>query len=357
MNNGVPAQALPDDAAAEPSRTAAAPADAPPAIGPDAPAPGILTEALEARRPPTVAILMGVYNGERFLPGQLASLEGQTHQAWRLYASDDGSTDGSGAILDAWAAAWGGDRLVRRQGPRAGFAGNFLSMTQDPAIQADFYAFCDQDDVWDADKLERAVDWLRTVDPARPALYASAVRIVDEAGAVVGRIDAPRRPPSFGNALVQNILPGHTMVFNDAARRLLARAAAAGPVSAHDWLAYAVVTGAGGLMHVDPEPRVSYRQHGANAIGVRRSLGFFYHRLKRLVGADYASALRSHLCALRSVAGDMTSNSLVQISALQQCNPITSVINVGIRRQTLQGQVTFLIWWALKKNSFVLRGR
>ena len=96
---------------------------------------------------PLVAILMGTMNGARFLPEQLDSLAAQTHQNWVLIASDDGSTDDTLGILKAYQAKWPTGKLIIKEGPKQGFCVNFLSMACDPSIQADYYAFCDQDDV------------------------------------------------------------------------------------------------------------------------------------------------------------------------------------------------------------------
>ena len=51
-----------------------------------------------------VTVLMAVRNGAQTLPAQLDSLAAQSHANWRLIASDDGSTDGSRAILQRFAA-------------------------------------------------------------------------------------------------------------------------------------------------------------------------------------------------------------------------------------------------------------
>ena len=92
---------------------------------------------------PLVAILLCTYNGARFLPEQLDSLEAQTHQNWVVYASDDGSTDATLEILQQYQAKWPSGKLTIRTGPQKGFCQNFLSLTCDPNIRADYYAFCD----------------------------------------------------------------------------------------------------------------------------------------------------------------------------------------------------------------------
>ena len=61
---------------------------------------------------PTVEILLAAYNGERFLREQLDSLLAQTWEQWHLTVSDDGSTDGTSAILDEYAARYP-DRVRR----------------------------------------------------------------------------------------------------------------------------------------------------------------------------------------------------------------------------------------------------
>ncbi|MGK3946477.1 glycosyltransferase, partial [Streptomyces caeruleatus] len=57
------------------------------------------------------------------------------------------------------------------EGPRKGFAKNFLSLSSHPDIQADFFAVSDQDDIWERDKIKLAVEWLETIPSDIPALY------------------------------------------------------------------------------------------------------------------------------------------------------------------------------------------
>ena len=77
--------------------------------------------------------------------------------------SDDGSSDATLDIAKQFQQDWGDDRLEIRSGPQQGFCLNFLSMACDSSIKADFYAFSDQDDVWMADKLSRALAYFASV--------------------------------------------------------------------------------------------------------------------------------------------------------------------------------------------------
>jgi glycosyltransferase involved in cell wall biosynthesis len=93
-----------------------------------------------------VAILMCTKNGAAFLGEQLKSIAEQSHTDWSLFVSDDGSTDATRKILKDFA----GDRTQKvtvRNGPGQGVCANFLSLATDPSIEADYFAFSDQDDI------------------------------------------------------------------------------------------------------------------------------------------------------------------------------------------------------------------
>ena len=226
-----------------------------------------------------VAILLATYNGERYLSEQLESLLLQTHQHWTLHVSDDGSSDDTLNILQRYKADIG-TRLNLFHGPKQGYAVNFLSMAAKNCITADYFAFCDQDDLWHPDKLERALAWLRQCPEKTPALYCSRTRLVSQHGNPLGFSPLFQRPPSFRNALVQSIAGGNTMVFNNALKNLIKQAGTP-PIVSHDWWLYMLTSGCNGEVFYDPAPTIDYRQHRANLIGSNRSLK---SRMKRLKG-------------------------------------------------------------------------
>src|ERR1700719_2334213 len=123
---------------------------------------------------PSVCVLLSTYNGEAFLEAQLESLRAQTGVEVRLHARDDGSTDGTVALLRRHAGTW--PSLVGLQSAEnLGPAKSFLELLR-TAPDADFYAFCDQDDVWLPGKLARAAEAL--AGDTGPALYCSNVTCV-----------------------------------------------------------------------------------------------------------------------------------------------------------------------------------
>jgi glycosyltransferase involved in cell wall biosynthesis len=97
-------------------------------------------------------VAMATYNGERYLPEMLGSLAAQTRLPDELVVRDDGSTDGTLAVVDDFAARAGFPVRVLPAGDRLGYAQNFVTVSR--ACTGDLLFFADQDDVWHADKLE-----------------------------------------------------------------------------------------------------------------------------------------------------------------------------------------------------------
>jgi glycosyltransferase involved in cell wall biosynthesis len=220
---------------------------------------------------PLVAILLCTHNGARFLTEQLDSLQNQTHQNWVVIASDDGSTDQTLEILQQYQAKWLAGKLTIRSGPQKGFCQNFLSLACDFNIRADYYAFCDQDDVWLPSKLIVALENITGNQKAEvPYLYCGRTKYVTDKLKPCGMSPLFVFPPSFRNALVQSIAGGNTMVFNQAAKSLLEKV---GPVDvpSHDWWIYQLISGVEGDVVYDPSPQLLYRQHEFSLVGGNNS--------------------------------------------------------------------------------------
>ena len=258
--------------------------------------------------PPKIAVLMATYNGAEFIHQQLDSLAAQTHENWQLWVSDDGSTDDTLDILHGFQKAWGADKLRLLAGPRRGFQANFLQLTAQPDIRADYYAWSDQDDVWLPEKLARALEHLKPFGFESPVLYCGRTILTDRHGRPSGLSPLfNRRPPSFANALVQCLAGGNTMLFNQAARELIVLGRNL-EVYSHDWWAYQVVSGAGRVVfHL--EPFVRYRQHGANLMGGNRGLAARCSRLVRLMKGGFRDYVSRNINGLQEVRNRLAPDS------------------------------------------------
>lgn len=301
---------------------------------------------------PRVAILLCTYNAGPFLVDQLDSLAAQSLDTWQLWVSDDGSNDDTLAVLQQYQAQWGTDKLVVVSGPARGPAANFMSLVHDARIEADYFAYCDQDDIWVVDKLERAIRALQAVDTesdaSMPLLYGSRTCYVDEDNTVLGLSPLFARQPAFANALVQNIAGGNTMVYNRPACALLRQVPASQPVVMHDWWTYLAVTACGGRMVYDPEPSVRYRQHPHNHIGQNTGLKARMQRLRGLLDGQFRTWGHINNAALEHLRPYMTADTLRQFDHFIQArngnivNRISSLYRSGVYRQRILDNVSLL---------------
>lgn len=211
---------------------------------------------------PTVHVLLSTYNGERYIRAQIDSVLAQIGVEVRLSIRDDGSSDGTIAVLAEYAARE--PHIAVEYGLNKGVVGSFFTLLAACPATGDYFAFCDQDDVWKPDKLARAVLCCNPYAEQVPVLYASRVEYVTEQ---LARLDFSPMPRSVGlsNAMVENQLIGCTMVFNRRLRELvLARLPQYATM--HDAWLYLVASALGKVIF-DDFVSVAYRQHGGNVVG------------------------------------------------------------------------------------------
>ncbi|HGI5914311.1 glycosyltransferase family 2 protein [Yersinia enterocolitica] len=297
---------------------------------------------------PSIAILMGTYNAERFLEQQLESIKSQTVTNWSLWVSDDGSSDNTLAILDKYKKKWGPGQLNVRRGPQKGFAHNFMSLVCDSEITADYFSFSDQDDIWEEDKLERALNALSVFPANQPSLYCSRTRLVDENNVEIGFSPPCLKSAGFVNALVQSLGGGNTMLFSDASHKLLLTAGCVDVVS-HDWWVYIVVSGCGGRIVYDSYPSLRYRQHQCNLVGTNAGCRQKIIRLRQLWRGEFQTWIDRNINALKLLNQNLTPTSkqyLEMFSTARQAPLFKRLIGLkksGIYRQSLLGNIGLIL--------------
>ena len=292
-----------------------------------------------------VAILLATYCGGRFLAEQLDSFVAQTYSDWELWASDDGSNDDTIAILEAYKCKIPLGRLSILSGPRNGITANFFALILNQTIKAEYYAYSDQDDIWDADKLERAVTWLNSVSKNIPALYCSRTRLIDEIGGCIGESCFFNRKKSFANALVQNVAGGNTMVFNHAAMLLLRECKENYFGVMHDWWTYIVVSGCGGVVFYDTRPSLSYRQHANNAIGANSSFAARLTRVRQMRHGRFKNWNDANIMAISKIQEKFTLQNRVTLTLFARARQMSLLprlvymLRSGVYRQTFLGNI------------------
>ncbi|WP_259757898.1 glycosyltransferase family 2 protein [Pseudomonas sp. GCEP-101] len=288
---------------------------------------------------------MSTYNGAAYLREQLESLIAQTCQDWVIHASDDGSSDDTLGILREYQRRLGPARLLIHAGPRQGFAANFLSSIRRTQGQADYFAFCDQDDLWQPDKLARGLAWAASHPADLPLLYCSRTRLIDADGLGIGFSPLFRRAPSFANALVQSIAGGNTMLFNAATARLLSLTPDHVPIISHDWWTYIIVTGCGGRVNYDAHPAIDYRQHGNNLIGSNSSVRDRLVRLHRMLKGTFRHWNDVNLEAVSHFRQHLTyeNQQILELFGSARRAPLYRKLSLisqsGVYRQTLPGNL------------------
>jgi len=188
-----------------------------------------------------------------------------------------------------------------RKGPQNGFCQNFLSLACDSDIKADYYAFCDQDDVWLPEKLTVALQTIAANQNIYvPFVYCGRTTYVTEQLKPCGISPLFVFPPSFRNALVQSIAGGNTMVFNLAAKLLIEKA---GPlnVPSHDWWVYQLISGAEGDVFYDPVPYLLYRQHDGALVVGNNSFSAKVERVMMLWQGRFQDWNTQNIAALKEV--------------------------------------------------------
>lgn len=225
-----------------------------------------------------ICILLSTYNGEKYIEEQLESIVSQKDVEVDILVRDDGSTDSTRQILDKWTL---NGNLKWYQGDNLGFAKSFLDLVN-KAEDYDYYAFCDQDDIWLPDKLKRAVTILDSIqEPIR--LYCSNVYYYKD-GHTYGAIHKTAQYFDKYTCLIRNIAPGCTMVFSRELKNLLSSASPS-KIIAHDFWIFQLAVLLG-QVHYDFEPTMLYRQHENNQIGQKISRRDIWRRRIKNLRSD-----------------------------------------------------------------------
>lgn len=212
-----------------------------------------------------VAVLMSVYNGERYLDEQLKSIYMQSIGADNItiYIRDDDSSDLTYRIIQQWSEKID---ICYEKGKNIGPAKSFWSLLQKGNIKADYYALADQDDVWHPDKLERGILLLREYKAEIPMLYYSNARLVDSAGKDIHLLEV-RDDQKITTSKILAGFPaiGCTMVFNDSAKKLVEESKVQ-VIEMHDKTLILLMYLLGKVIY-DPSITMDYRQHEKNVVG------------------------------------------------------------------------------------------
>ena len=228
------------------------------------------TGAARAKNGPevTAAVLLSTYNGEQYLSEQLDSLVAQTHKTLAIHIRDDGSTDGTLDIIRDYQARFP-DIFTLYLGANIGSSGSFCWLLEN--IEADMYFFCDQDDVWYADKIECHLR--RYQNLLKPEMVFSDLEILEKTSGAERKtlLGLQKMNPYYliggvTRILCQNPVAGCAMSLNHAAKKQILSLGQMPEKVVHDhW--FAIIATLYGHVFYLPETLVKYRLHASNQVG------------------------------------------------------------------------------------------
>jgi len=248
----------------------------------------------------SVQVLLPTYNGARYLDEQLESLCNQTFPSFTILTYDDGSKDASIAIVDRYTERLSIKRIPNSDCSNRGAVKSFELLMADST--ADILLFCDQDDIWDATKIEEGVSALKkaatTFGDIPLAVFSDLSLFSDTDTSVSGLFlaangfnPAARADPYY--LTFRNAAPGCTMTIN----RTLVRAALPLPSQAHmhDWWLMLIASLSGKIVFID-KPLLRYRIHAANTLGISHDTPM--HPLASMISLFNVNKLRTVLSTI-----------------------------------------------------------
>ena len=294
-----------------------------------------------------LAIILCTRNGEDFIVKQLNSIKQQTFKNFDIYIKDNYSTDKTLIHINKFVDQNPELNIIFLKGDNLHFANSYIQGLIDIPKEYDFYAFCDQDDVWESNHLQRSIEYFEDIKNNLPSVYCSRTKLIDEFDNHIGISSYFPKNPSFQNALVQSIAGANTMVFNKKSFDLFKQVDLTKKIVSHDWLLYILVTATNGNFKYDLNPSVRYRQHQNNLIG--SNLGFFnaFKRLKLMFQGRFSEYNKSNIMHLKNFTPISNFNKKILYNfnkSIYNKKPLRAyyLLKSQVFRQTLLGHIALM---------------
>lgn len=230
-----------------------------------------------------IAVLMSVYNGERYIREQIDSILKQTGNFnIDLWVRDDGSIDQTKVILKEYEEK---KLLNWYSGENLGPAKSFIDLIKHcPGY--DYYAFSDQDDVWDDNKIYVAIEHLKNAHT--PVVYCSNAELVDtDLNLLHQKCNSYIPSYNFLGVLTGGGVQGATMMFDKSLAEAVIEKEIPSFVSMHDYYIATLCLALGGKIIYDPDCHMKYRQHESNLIGInKKKIATIQNRIRMIKNSD-----------------------------------------------------------------------
>lgn len=280
-----------------------------------------------------VSVLMSTYNGERYLREQLDSILTQRDIELSIHIRDDGSTDNTVSIIKEYSKNHNNIYLVT--GDNIGYKRSFMELVYSVG-ESDFYAFSDQDDVWDERKLIVMTDKLKR-HVGIPALCYSEVTFLDEElHSIVGGHQKQGAPPTKMKNLFQTFSQGSAMVFNHELMKLVKMYRIKQDLS-HDFWIPLLCNFLGVFVYVD-EPYTKYRKHN-DAVTVQDRKHYWKKLMDGFLKGEHVENPAMELIEGYGELLSAEDKELLNKISSYNKNVLSVVRNSSIGRNTIKGTV------------------
>lgn len=298
-----------------------------------------------------IQILLSTFNGEKYLKEQLNSffkMEG--FEFCKVLIRDDGSTDKTKDILKQYEKQ---NQFEIVYGENIGITNSYLWLMEHSDASCEYFAMSDQDDIWLPNKIMDAVSKICQYNSEKPILLATRSHIVDANLKPIADSPIPKRGISFYNAMVQNVLPGHTQVMNRTLLQLITRRGLS-DVHVIDWWFYLVASALGNVIFL-PEFTVLHRQHGDNAVGMQTSMVRTFIRRINYIRDGRGNAFSKQLNAFyhlykEDLPDEYAQETLAFLNSLPNIGQrVLYMLKTKAYRQTVSDSFMFRILYILGK--------
>lgn len=245
-----------------------------------------------------VNIILASYNGEKYINEQIDSIVNSYFTNWKLFIFDDGSKDKTCQIAEDYVKKYPGKIHFIKNEKNKGVTLNFLdainqigkinNYTENVIDNKNYYMFCDQDDFWMPDKIDRTLNQMKKAENKYGA--ESVLAVYTDAIVVDAKLEQIH--PSFhktsklrtdqvdlAHILMENKMIGCTIMFNEPLKQKLSKLPK--NVRYHDWW-IALIASAFGHISYLAEPTLLYRQHANNVVGNQSFASYMKNRVTSL---------------------------------------------------------------------------
>ena len=305
-----------------------------------------------------IAVLLATYNGEKYICEQLDSILKQSYTDFVCYVHDDGSNDKTREICETYMRQNPDKICVLDYPPTGGPKQNFMSFFEH--VRADYYFFCDQDDVWLPNKIEITLKEAEKITNTEcGVLIFTDLKVVDQELQVM--FDSFYRLKgvdprwiNYKNVLVRGYVPGCVMMVDDTVAQFARAYRHIDCLKMRDWWIMNVAYICGSKIRYVDKQLMLYRQHSNNTIGIGRHSKLskkITNNLKKVFSGDFFKEKKAFIESPRKQAAELQYLTNPKPERLQFAMKFANLANCSkIKRmffylKNFKG--VYHIWWMI----------